>query len=83
MSIALAFGDDGMPPRWNPEEAAKLEAAVEVLQRRHDLSADRPDELRYIWHAIGALWPVLSAASDDPRYAQEHPAEVAPEDLPF
>ena len=83
MSIALTFGDEAVPPHWNAEDAAKLEAAVDVLQRRHALGVDGPHEIRFIWHAIGALWPVLEAASDDPRYMQRHPAEVEPHDLPF
>jgi hypothetical protein len=83
MSIQLMFEIDGKPPAWRPDEAAKLEAAFDILRRRHDLDVDRPTERRHIRHAIDALWPVLAAASDDPRYQQALAAEVDPDDVPF
>lgn len=83
MSIVLAFAMNDNPPRWAPDDTAKLEAAVEVLRRRHELGIDPPDGRRDIWNALGALWPVLAVASDDPVYAQRHPAEIDPADLPF
>lgn len=83
MTIALMLEVDGKPPRWSRQDAAKLEAALEVLQRRFGLDIDRPTERHDIRHAVGALWSVLAAASDDPKYTEEHPAEVDREDLPL
>jgi len=46
MSINLIFDAEalGKAPPWDPADAAKLEAALEVLQRRHGLDVDWPTE---------------------------------------
>jgi hypothetical protein len=71
MTIALMLEVDGKPPRWTHEDVAKLEATLEALERRHALDIDRPAERDNIRHALGALWSVLAAAADDPRYAPD------------
>lgn len=84
MSIDLMFDDTcSLPSPWDAVDTAKLAAALEVLQRRHERNIDQRTERQYIWHAIGGLWTVLRTASKDPMYDDEHPAEVDPYDLPF
>ncbi|HEX2890448.1 hypothetical protein [Vineibacter terrae] len=83
MSIQLMFEIDGRPPAWQTDEAARLEAVVDILQRRYDLDIDRPGERCDIRQAIEALRPVLAAASDDPRRQWAHAANPDPDDVPF
>lgn len=83
MSIDLIFDTEGKVPAWDATDVAKLEAALEVLQHRCDLDMDDVGERSYIRNAVGALWPVLSFASNEDKYYEEHPDEPSADDLPF
>jgi hypothetical protein len=61
MAIALMFEVDGKPPPWSPPDFARLQAALEALERRRDLDIDLPDVRHDICHAIGALRSILAA----------------------
>ncbi len=85
MSIDLIFNDEtlGKAPAWDPADVEKLEAALEVLQRRCDLDMDDRSTRPFIRNAVGSVWTVLSFASGDEKYYEEHPDSPSADDLPF